>query len=55
MHTQFFLVLTTYCIVSHPFDGIPTFALTDHTLEFVCRQTFFFNNIFLSQNTSKIN
>ena len=27
--------------MSHPFDGVPTFALTDHTQEFVSRQTSF--------------
>ena len=34
--------------MSHPFDGVHTFALTDHTLEFKCRQTSFI----LTQNFS---
>jgi len=28
------------------FDGVPTFALTDHALEFSCRQTTILNNMF---------
>ena len=33
-------------ILSHPFDGVPTFALTDHTLEFVAVKHLLLQKIF---------
>ena len=36
------LIIYENTITSHTFDGYPTFALTDHTLEFSCRQTPFY-------------
>ena len=42
-NTQFLLINITEDMLSHPFDGNPTFALTDHALEFFAvKQLFYF-------------
>ena len=39
---------------SHPFDGVPTFALIDYTLEFIIHQiSFIYQKIFNSKNYQK--
>ena len=54
---QFLLINITEVMLSHPFDGIPTFALTDYTPRILCRQTiilFLKNKIFFKHYNKEI-